>query len=148
MRGTIVPARLHWHRSQRIPRHFASITRSATLTPARRHTPVSRCQLARTERMTEELTVLAPFTVQLTVVAPPESLRPVSGRVHPRAACCTSHVVQGHRPVPDRTFAKKKKIAMSSAALQILARGLRISRTEAVWCFFVTDSLEVNLSEF
>ena len=40
---------------------------------------MSRCQLARTERMTKELTVLAPFTVQLTVVVPPESLRPVSG---------------------------------------------------------------------
>ena len=29
--------------------------------------------------MTKDLTVLAPFTVQLMVVAPPESLRPVSG---------------------------------------------------------------------
>ena len=77
--GSAVPARLHWHRSQRLPRHFSSIARSATLTPSRRHSPVSRCQLARTERMTKELTVLAPFTVQLMVVAPPESLRPVSG---------------------------------------------------------------------
>ena len=48
----------------------------------------------------------------------------------------------------ERLQKKKNKIATPLAELQILARGLRISWTEAVWCFPVTDSLEANLSVY
>ena len=114
--------------------------------------------------MTKELTVLAPFTVQLTGVAPPESLMPVSGSsfsllvvlfpvfnlesfgsIH---AQHVAHHMWSKNVGLSLTERVLKKIATPPAELQILARGLRISWTEAVWCFPVTDSLEANLSVY
>ena len=63
--------RFHWQRSQRIPRHFFLEQHETTSTSARSFSLMSCCQAARpcSERMTNELTALFPFTTKIKMVA-------------------------------------------------------------------------------